>query len=220
MSTLPLSPVPPAPTPQSAPARIEPNRKPSSAPSTASPRWVLSGLAGRLGELSGSGASAQLSLAFSLVLDAQERGEPVAWVTTQSSTFFPPDAAANGVDLDALPVVFAPDAALAARSAERLARSGAFGLIVLDLVSERPEVPSALQSRLTGLARRHDMAVLCLTAKSSDAASLGALVSLRCQALRSEEERCYRAQIEVLKDKSHGPGWTHSEVFDGPGGLR
>ena len=216
MSTLPLSPVPDAPKPD----RIDPAKQPASPPSPATSRWVLEGLAGRLGELSGSGASSQLSLAFSLVLDAQQRGEPVAWITTHSSTFFPPDAAANGVDLDSLPVVFAPDAATAARSAERLGRSGAFGLIVLDLVSVQPEVPSALQSRLTGLARKHEMAVLCLTRKAPDAASLGALVSLRCQALRQEENRSFWGRVEVLKDKRHGPDWSHSEVFDGPGGLR
>lgn len=57
-------------------------------------RWELPALAGRLAELSAQGASAALTLAFSLVLDAQRRGEPAAWITPAGSSFYPPDAAA------------------------------------------------------------------------------------------------------------------------------
>ncbi len=115
---------------------------PASFPATS--HWKLAALAGRVSELSGFGPTSALSLTFSLVLEAQQRGEPVAWITSRTSTFFPPDAAANGVDLDALPVVFVPDAPAAARAAECLGRSGAFGLLVLDLVSctEAPLSPS------------------------------------------------------------------------------
>ncbi len=201
------------------------SQQPLQRPRQETPRWVLGELAGRLSELSGYGPSAQLSLAFSMVLDAQERSEPVAWVSSRTSTFFPPDAAANGVDLSALPVIFVPDAPSAARAAERLGRSGAFGLIVLDLIAPglltpRARVPAALQSRLTGLALRHDMAVLCLTGKEPEAASLGALVSLRCHARREDDAGGFSCRLEALKDKRRGPGWQHAEFFHGPGGLR
>jgi recombination protein RecA len=183
-------------------------------------------------ELSGTGAAPKLTLAFALVHEAQRRHEPVAWITCGASTFFPPDAAEGGIDLDCLPVVFAPDASAAARAAARLARSGAFGLIVIDIAAAAPagsprragvmatEIPVPLQSRLAGLAQRHDIAVLCLTEKADEAASLGALVSLRCAAERVPDSRGgYLCRARALKDKRRGPGWSHAEVRRGPAGL-
>src|SRR5438045_2881081 len=41
-----------------------------------------------------------------------------------------------------------------------------------------------IQGRLVTLAQTHDAAVVCLTEKTEDTASLGSLVSLRAQALR------------------------------------
>ncbi len=183
--------------------------------------WSLLSLAGRLSELSGLGAVAQLSLAFALVQEAQRRGEPAAWITARGSTFFPPDAAAGGVDLRALPVVFAPNAAAAARAADKLIRTGAFGLIVLDLVGVDPETPAPLASRLAGLAQQHDAAVLFLTEKPADAPSLSSLISLRCEASRQAAgaDR-FLCLVRSLKDKRRGPGWTAAEVRRGPLGLR
>lgn len=186
-------------------------------------QWTLAALAGRLVELSGLGPSATLSLAFSLVADAQGRQEPAAWVACHGSSFFPPDAAACGIDLDNLPVVFTPTAARAARAGERLLRSGAFGLVVLDLAGERPLLPQALISRLAGLAEKHDAVVAMLTAKPADRTSLGSLVSLRAEARRVPVERQvpgrYACHLEVLKDKRRPPGWTHEEIRPGPPGL-
>jgi hypothetical protein len=73
--------------------------------------WSYRACAGRLIELSGTRAAPLLTLAFALVLDAQRAGEPVAWVQRTGSTFFPPDAARNGVDLQSLVVVRLPDGA-------------------------------------------------------------------------------------------------------------
>lgn len=186
-------------------------------------QWNLPALGGRLVELSGLGASATLSLAFSLVADAQARQEPAAWVACHGSSFYPPDAAACGIDLDNLPVVFTPTAPRAARAAERLARSGAFGLVVIDLAGERPLLPQALLSRLAGLAGKHDCAVVVLTAKPADRASLGSLVSLRAEARREALERQvpgrFACRLEALKDKRRAPGWTHEESRLGPPGL-
>ena len=143
--------------------------------------WRLAALAGRLAELSSREGAAGLTLAFSLVLDAQRAGEPVAWLTADASAFFPPDAARGGVDLDALVVVRLPAAGQLPRAAEHLARSGAFGLLVLDL-GEAARVPVPMQMRLLGLARQHEAAVLFLTRKGGGDASLGSLVSLRAEA--------------------------------------
>lgn len=153
--------------------------------------------------------------------EAQEHGEPAAWITDRGSTFFPPDAAAGGVDLETLPVVFAPNAAAAARAADRLARTGAFGLIVLDLVGMDPRTPAPLMSRLGGLAQQYGAAVLFLTEKPAEDASLSSLIALRCEASRQPAgaER-FLCVVRSLKDKRCGPGWTAAEVRCGPLGLR
>jgi len=184
-------------------------------------RWGIEALAGRLSELSGFGPTARLSLTASLVCEAQHAGETVAWVTNRRSTFFPPDAAASGVALARLPVVFAPDAPAAARAAWRLVQSGGFGLVVLDLVGGDAEVPIPLQSRLTSAAKAHGAAVVFVTEKAADRASLGSLVSLRCEADRKEEGTGrFLCTARALKDKRRGPGWTYTEVRRGPAGLR
>jgi len=192
---------------------------PSPAP-TVIAGWSYTQLVGRLAEVSSCGASAPLTLAFALVHEAQRHGEPAAWITRCESSFFPPDAARCGIDLDALPIVRVPDAATAARIADKLLRSGAFGLIVLD-IGRDDRVPTPLQSRLLGLAGKHDAAVLFLTEKPSESPSLGPLVSLRAQAARrrTAEDR-FACELQIVKDKRRGPGWSHREIRHGPAGLR
>ncbi|MDB4956571.1 MAG: hypothetical protein JWO36_4140, partial [Myxococcales bacterium] len=72
--------------------------------------WGLAAMRGRLVELSARGASATLTAAIELVVEAQTQSEPVAWLTLADGTFYPPDVAESGVDLAALVVVRAPDA--------------------------------------------------------------------------------------------------------------
>lgn len=183
------------------------------------PRWDLQEIAGRFTELSGSGGSACLTLATSMVVDAQRQAETAAWISSNESSFFPLDVAAAGVDLEQLAVIRVPDASAVARAADKLARSGAFGLLVLDLGADA-RVPAALQARLRSLARKHDTAILCLTEKSNKASSLGSLVSLRGEArIRRLDEDRFACELRVLKDKHRGPGWSHTEVCRGPDGL-
>ncbi|MEE8105933.1 MAG: recombinase A [Planctomycetota bacterium] len=209
---------------------------------TAPSEWSLSGLAGRLVELSGSENSSALTAAFGLVRQAQLLGEPVAWITPHTESFFPPDVANGGVDLTALAVVRifsaqrltpleprsrtrdsrtggprAYERAMA-RAADQLVRSGGFGLLVLDLGSL--QIAMGMLSRLLGLAQKHNTALLFLTDKPDRAPSLGSLVSLRAQAVRRrtgpDEFTC---ELQVLKDKRRAPGWSHKEVCGGPAGL-
>lgn len=184
-------------------------------------RWSLDALRGRLVELSARGATATLTTAVELVIEAQQAAEPVAWVTLGSGTFYPPDAAESGVDLAALVVVRVLDATAAARAAERLLRSGGFGLVILDFGGGGAvEVPIAHQGRLVTLAQAHDAAVVCITEKTSDAASLGSLVSLRAEALRlHERDHDYQVTLRVLKDKRRGPGWSRTLKLRGPSGF-
>ena len=188
------------------------------------PAWTLPDLAGRLVELSGNAASASLTAAFGLVLEAQLAGDRAAWITLPGSSFFPPDVADGGVDLAALPVVRVPDARTAGRAADHLARSGGFGLIVLDLADGgRADalIPVPLLTRLLGLARAHAAAVVILTRKSHEAPSLNSLISLRVDTTRSTSAPGrYQVRIRALKDKRAGPGWSHGETCRGPAGVR
>ncbi len=113
--------------------RCAPLASPPPPPPPPPPPWTRAALAGGVAEISSANGGGTLSLAMALVLDAQREGEPVAWVAAGEGTFFPPDAAAAGVDLGALPVVLAPAVAEALRAADLLLRSGAFGLVILDL---------------------------------------------------------------------------------------
>jgi recombination protein RecA len=181
-------------------------------------------LSGRLVELSGGADTASLTAAFGLVLEAQLAGDRAAWVTLPTTTFFPPDAVDGGIDLATLPVVRARDARTAGRAADHLVRSGGFGLVVIDLASGEAGsalVPVPLLTRLLGLARAHDAAVVILTKKSHDAPSLNSLISLRAETARSASASGrYEVRVHALKDKRGGPGWTHGESCRGPAGVR
>jgi recombination protein RecA len=180
--------------------------------------WSLAAITGRFIEISASVSAASLTLAFGLVREAQNQREPVGWVTSAGSFFYPPDAAQGGVDLAALVVIRVLHAATIPTAGEKLLRSSGFGLVVLDLGTA--DIPTPLQSRLTGLAQHHHTALVCLTEKESRAFSLGSLVSLRAHAerQRSSDHR-FACRLRVLKDKRHGPAWSHEEFCHGPAGL-
>ena len=199
------------------PNLVSPARLKEAAVATAP--WSLEDLDGRLVEISGLEAQAALTLAFGLVLEAQRQGEPVGWVTPRERSFYPPDAAGGGVDLDALVVVRVPEVRAVARAADRLARSGAFGLIVLD--TGAAVIPIPLQARLAGLAEKHRTVLVCLSEKTGETRSLGSLVSVRVHARRAQTaDGRFACKLLVTKDKRRGPTWTHAEVCDGPAGVR
>lgn len=183
--------------------------------------WGLAALRGRLIELSGRGARATLTEAMGLVLEAQLAGEPAAWLLSpEHGGFYPPDAAACGVDLAALVVVRVPSAVAGARAAERLLRSGAFGLVVIDLgLGGEHDLPMAQQGRLVSLAQAHDAAVVCLTEKTAEAGSLGSLISLRAEAMRTGARDEHEVSVRALKDKRRGPGWSRAVKVRGPAGM-
>jgi recombination protein RecA len=158
-------------------------------------------------------------MAVGLVLDAQRGGEQAAWITAAESLFFPPDVLESGVDLHALVVVRAPDAAAGARAADKLIRSGAFGVVVVD-AGHHPRIQTPLLARLASLAQRHHTALVFLT-QHDDVPSLGSLISLRVRARRqriaADRFRCW---LEVRKDKRRGPVWSYDEVCRGAPGMR
>lgn len=183
------------------------------------PRWQSEQLRGRLVELSSFGASACVSAAMILILQVQELGEAVVWISPRSRSYYPPDAARMGIDISALLTAFASDGKTAATIADRLLRSGAFGLVVLDLGRD-DQIPIALQGRLVSLAQRHQSIALCLTEKSPGAASIGSMVSLRAEVTRRHIGfNQFECTIQATKDKQRGPGWTDCEVLRGPDGM-
>ena len=187
-------------------------------PAIPSTPWTLDEVAGRLVEISSSTASAALTLTFTLIHEAQQRGEPVGWVTLADSFFYPPDAARGGADLAALVVVRLTHAESIARAGEKLLRSGGFGIVVLDLGGA--DIPVPLQTRLTGLAHRYHTALVCLTEKSRAAFSLGSLVSLRAHAEKKRlEDNRFACALQVLRDKRRGPTWNYEDLYAGPAGL-
>lgn len=187
---------------------------------SAPPGWRLEALSGRLVELSALGPSARLSLLAGLLWEAQERGEPVAWVGPCTGACYPPDLAAAGLSLESLVTVRLAKPRAIARAAEHLARSGAFALITLDL-SSGTNIPAPMLSRLSGLAQKHAAALVFLSEKSPGDPSLSSLVSLRLQAgKRRVSEGRFACSFEAIKDKRRGPGWSHEVVHHGPAGLR
>ena len=139
-------------------------------------------------------------------------------MTSAENSFYPPDVARGGTDLAALVVVRLARAESSARAGEKLLRSGGFGVIVLDLGAA--DVPTALQTRLTGLAHHHHTALVCLTEKNRAAFSLGSLVSLRAHAEKKRAgDNRFTCALRVLKDKRRGPTWSYEEFYTGPAGL-
>jgi hypothetical protein len=192
-------------------------------PGAPAERFGLDALSGRLTELCAGPDGGQLSCAFGLVLAAQQRGEPAAYIGGVSDGFFPPDAAHGGVDLDALVVVRAREPVARARAADELCRSGAFALLVIDLVVDPGEpagrIPPALVSRLLGLAQKHTTAVVFLSPEGASS-PLGSLISLRALVRRRALDGSRQLiTLEAIKDKRQAPGWTHSEVCRAPEGM-
>jgi recombination protein RecA len=197
-------------------------------------------------ELAAARPSGLLSAAAALVAEAQAQREPAAWITPPAATFFPPDFAENGVDLGALAVVRVEELRAMLWAADVLLRSGAFGLVVLDLTSSHEPIPLQAQTRLVGLAKQHHAALVCLcaagggvleaaghelaarpaTSQREPGAPRRAAASMQLGSLRAEvarrrtgEDR-FLCRIEVVKDKRRGPLWRGEHVCRGPMGLR
>jgi recombination protein RecA len=181
--------------------------------------FSLRALRGRLVELSAWQPAACLSLSATLLLEAQTDALPAAWISTTPDLFYPPDFADNGIDLSILPVIRVPEARAAGRAADWLLRTGAFGLLVVDLYRSF-RLSTALQARLAQLAQRHGSTVCFLTVKPPASASLGSMICLyvRVQRRRIAGGR-FHCTVRVVKDKRRAPVWEHGELLYGPPGL-
>ena len=163
-----------------------------------------------------------MTVALDLVSQAQRAGDPVAWLGGKNSLFYPPDAARWRLDWSALALLRLETAEDLLKSADKLLRSGAFGLVVLDLVGlTTAKLVDGLLGRLLHLAEAHESAVLFLTQRDETTPSISSLISLRAH-LRWRDLKGDQLQVElqIIKDKRRGPGRRFQEVYDGPMGLR
>lgn len=186
------------------------------------PEWSRAQLEGRWIELSGLYDHATVTLAAALTGDHHRHGELVAWVRLTSSCAHPPDLESWGIDLEALAIITALDAAAATRATYHLLSASAFALVVLDLMDlgKRVTFNAATQGRFVKLAQRHATTLLCLTHKGCEHASLGAMVSLRGQTqLAVAGPGQLHCRLRVLKDKRRGPGWQYHLRARSPLGM-
>lgn len=218
-------------------------------------RFSLGELAGRLVEVSeelhgAATTSAATTWLASRVAEAHRRGDTAAWILcsadeAQRGQPYPPDLAEQGVDLAALPIVRARDAAGVLQAADVLLRSGGFGLVIAEWPRGSDRPPEGALGRLLGLCQKHDAALVWLTdgqpsppaknsagqapPRPSDAGRMGALISLRLEVKREAyapdrgQERLepgrVRMQLHVSKDKRRGPGQSVRQIFRVPQGM-
>jgi hypothetical protein len=184
-------------------------------------------LPGRIVECSGSpeGGSARTSTAVRLLRHVQAQGDTAAWIQRAGGPLFPPDLHEAGIDLEALVVVHiatVPARAGMCKAAELLLRSGAFGLVVLDLEDDATGTPaiSAWLGRMLGLARQHDARVVLLTEKPAHADSLGTLVGMRIEPRRRRDPRgAFVVDHHVIKNKSGAPFDVVPDPYRHPDGV-
>lgn len=162
----------------------------------------------RITELAAGPSAARTTLAASLVVEAQMLGEPVAWIERTRGVLFPPDLAAAGVDLDALVLVrVGEDPYGGPRAAELLLRSGAFGLVVIDIAhvtTPQARATEAWVGRLASLARLHESRVVVIGGRPVSAPALGTLVSVRIETRRAHlGAHRFALEHDAVRYKSH-----------------
>jgi hypothetical protein len=179
--------------------------------------WRLENLIGILAEISEETACGAVSFVTEIILEAQRRNEPVAWVAGVMSTWYPPDLASRGVDLGAVAVIRAGGEDESLTAAEWLVRSGALGLVIIDAEGEWKASDASL-GRIQKLAERSRCAVVFLTRKRTHEPSLGSRISLRGCITRSGSEPFHIA-INTIKDKRSNSSHRQSRQYDGPSGM-
>jgi len=179
--------------------------------------WRFDNLAGILSEVSEETPSGAVSFAADIIAEAQNQGEPVAWVAGTDSVFFPPDLGARGTDLSAVAVIRVGGEDHALTAAEWLARSGAVGLVVVD-AGGTWNVADASLGRLLKLAERSQCAIVFLTRKRRHDPSLGSRISLRACITRSGSGP-FLVHVHTAKDKRSNSGTHETRHYHGPAGM-
>ena len=179
--------------------------------------WQFDNLVGILSEVSEEVPSGAVSFAAEIIAEAQTQKETVAWVTGTESIFFPPDLRSRGVDLSAVAVIRVNGETDSLMAAEWLVRSGAMGLVVVDL-DAHGNITDASLGRLLKLAERNLCAVTFLTRKRGQDPSLGSRISLRGCITRSGSGP-FVIDIHTTKDKRSNSSSRQSRWYHGPPGM-
>lgn len=165
---------------------------------------------GRLSEVEGYGATSAI---VRLVAEAQDQGEPVAWITDATSSVHPPDLAAGGIHLHSLAFLRIKDDAKRTsrlRAAELVLRSGAFALVVIEAPSTH-DLPARALSRLHAMARRYNTRVVFRRCHHSKV-SLGPLIGLKIHVGREVHDgQGERLFFRVQKNKA-GQATSNTEM--------
>ena len=176
---------------------------------------------GQLVEITGAPGSGKTSLAMAL-LAALLPAHGLATYVDTPRTFYPPSAAAIGLDLSRLWIARLHDWQATLAATEMLLDSGVVDVVLWDLVGSRETLSSGQLRRLRMAAVRHDATLLVLTTQPDRpgcrALDSGATVRLRVrrQALLWEEwgaQRVldgYQLQIEI----GRAPGKPHASPID------
>ncbi len=117
---------------------------------------------GQLVEISGGASSGKTSVALGLLADRVADDGLAAYVDS-SQTFYPPGAAANGIDLRRLWVVRLQAWHDTLGAVEALLQSGVIDAVLWDLVGCHKELTGAQLQRLRLAAARHGSTLLLLT---------------------------------------------------------
>ncbi len=183
------------------------------------PQWRLQELEGRLVQIADPQPAAALSFAFLLIREAQAQNRLAVWIGSDASSFYPPDAAAFGIDMKNLPVLRMANRRDACRAAETVLRDGAFQVAVIDLEHCR-RVHSATLARLHALVRRHQSCAVLVTGNPVPGESAGPLISLRARTGREHRGRGeFTCRIHAVRDKRRGAEWSQAELFCGVDGY-
>jgi hypothetical protein len=118
---------------------------------------------GTIGTLEGAPSSGRTALAARLLAVATRRG----LAAVVGDKLFPPALAAAGVRLERLLIVPVAGPVEAARAADILLRSGAFGVIVIPALPSGRGTGSATWTRLASLAHRANALLLALGTEAS-----------------------------------------------------
>ena len=179
--------------------------------------WGYDNLIGILSEISEQAPSGALSFLADVLYEAQSRRETVAWVAGMESVFYPPDLSERGIDLSALTVIRTGVQMESLTAAEWLIRSGAIGLVVVD-VEGQWNINDAALGRIQKVAERNLCAVVFLTRKGAQDPSLGSRISLRGCITRSGAAP-FVITINTIKDKRSNSRFRQSRQYYGPSGM-
>ena len=181
--------------------------------------FSFSALRGRLTEIAVESGTPAFSLLSILLKSAQRLEEPAVWVAAGATIFYPPDFSMNGVTIERLPVVWTSSRESALRATEHLLRSGAFGLIVVDLETPGELLPGRLGT-LNRLASLQQIVVVFLNTRSNGQEGLGSLISLRLSVkLQHKGPNHFVCRVIATKDKQTPAGWVQEVPFRGTDGL-